>query len=120
MLEVESPGINGIAFSDAQFKKTMELPQSQETMKLAAISQAEITKPLPLYEIKSARDPWVLFREAGRKPSHTVVRVTKRNREDETEPLAEISQNLVEAETPLRATSVWNDPNDVEFTNPPW
>lgn len=115
--KLESVGMRARkAFSDAQYKKEMMLPDRQEAMKLAVASNALITKPLPFYEIKSAKDPWALFRETGRKAKDGAVRGSKRGRaEDDDAPHSTVS-SLTEPDTCLPAF----DPNDLEFTNPPW
>lgn len=100
------------------------MPSAQAAMKMAIVSNAElISKPLPFYEVKSANDPWAMFKEAGRKAAlaSSTSRVAKRGRdEDDLARLEEpIVSSLKSAETAVPLLML-NDPNDMEFTNPPW
>lgn len=108
------------AFSDAQYKKEMALPARREAMQLAIVSNAEITKPLPLYEIKSAKDPWAQFRETGRRQKEgSLMRGSKRGRGDEEIKLSlSAAPSMTQVESEVASSTI--DPNDIEFTNPPW
>lgn len=108
------------ALSDAMYKKEMSQPSARQGMKLAIMSNAEIAKPRPFYDIDSAKDPWAAFREAGRKAADTSsTRISKRGRDEEISHFQ--SQGIIEPAMPSIADIPdHNDPNDIEFTNPPW
>lgn len=102
------------------------MPEARAAMQLAIVSNADtVAKPLPFYEVKSANDPWAMFKEAGRNavltPSGSVSRVAKRGRDEEdvAQSIETVVEPLQDANTsaPLRSLV---DPNDIEFTNPPW
>lgn len=99
-------------------RKEMADPIAQNAMRTAMLSNAEVVKPLPLYESKSATDPWAKFREAGR--AKKVTRPAKRAREvdDDVLQAADDISTVKHIEHPSLDSS--HDPNDLEFTNPPW
>lgn len=108
------------ALSDAMYKKEMSAPLARHSMKLAIMSNAEIAKPRPFYEIDSAKDPWASFREAGRRAAaESGNRTAKRARDEDN--IQYLSQDAVEPAVPSVADMPdMSDPNDLEFTNPPW
>lgn len=111
------------AFSDGTYHKESSHSAAQRGMKLAIASAAEIQKPLPFYEIKSAKDPWASFRAAGQeklKVGTNTTRVAKRGR-DESDDISEAITDFVAPTAALQAAyAISDDPNDLEFTNPPW
>lgn len=101
----------------------MSEPKAQYAMEIAIASDTQIRKPQPYYEIKSSKDPWESFRAAGRNRTSDapVLRISKRAREDEEEHRCAPRMTLDEPSTALHADlSTSCDPNDLEFTNPPW
>jgi len=100
----------------------MSEPKARAAMDFAISSDAEIKKPLPFYEIKSAKDPWASFKLAGQKQVHqsNTLRMPKRIREEDNYLQADVPTLAAPTTALPPSCSLTVDPNDLEFTDPPW